>query len=97
MTHSTLPNSIYFILQKKTPGVEKLKSPVVQEKKLPGNLSTLSSKFPPPNITIGAIKDCIIVYYNKPSSFYLQLCPDNQELFALMEKISSVYEKNNDV
>ncbi|XP_011501668.1 PREDICTED: maternal protein tudor [Ceratosolen solmsi marchali] len=49
--------------------------------------STPILKIPPPNITVGAIKNCTMVYYNNPVSFYVQLCPDNEELNLIMNKI----------
>lgn len=59
------------------------------------NSNTLNNqefKIPPPNITLGAIKNCLIVFITNPSNFYLQLCPDNIELDNLMEKIGKIYE-----
>ncbi|KAF7992946.1 hypothetical protein HCN44_005727 [Aphidius gifuensis] len=59
------------------------------------NINTINNqefKIPPPNITLGAIKNCLIVFVTNPSNFYLQLCPDNLELDNLMEKIGKIYE-----
>ncbi|XP_058803778.1 maternal protein tudor [Phymastichus coffea] len=57
----------------------------------------ISSQIPPPNITVGAVKNCIMVYYNNPNSFYVQLYPDNKELNLVMEKIYSTYDKGGKI
>lgn len=53
---------------------------------------TKDFKIPPPNITLGAVKNCLVVYAANPSDFYVQLCPDNLELDNIMEKIAKIYE-----
>lgn len=48
-------------------------------------------RIPPPNITVGAVKNAEIIYMESPTNFYVQLCPDNMELDTLMEKIAQFY------
>ncbi|XP_024937429.1 maternal protein tudor isoform X2 [Cephus cinctus] len=50
------------------------------------------SQISPPNITVGAVKYCELVFVNSPSDFYVQLNPDNAELDPVMVKIASIYE-----
>lgn len=60
-------------------------------------------RIPPPNITVGAVKNSEVTYTDSPTDFYVQLCPDNVELDALMEKIALKYNnggtiiKNSDI
>ncbi|XP_023246268.1 maternal protein tudor isoform X2 [Copidosoma floridanum] len=57
--------------------------------------STPFSKIPPPNITVGAVKSCELVHYCDPSNFYVQLCPDNEDLHEMSDKIQAAY-RNSD-
>ncbi|OXU22838.1 hypothetical protein TSAR_002680 [Trichomalopsis sarcophagae] len=59
--------------------------------------STPISKIPPPNITIGAVKNCVLVYYTNPVNFYVHLLPDIKDLNLIMEKIASIYEDGGKV
>ncbi|KAK0158458.1 hypothetical protein PV328_009458 [Microctonus aethiopoides] len=54
-------------------------------------VSTPILQIPPPNITLGAVKHCEIVYVTSPTEFYVQLCPDNEELDTVMTKIAEIY------
>ncbi|XP_008556334.1 maternal protein tudor isoform X2 [Microplitis demolitor] len=55
--------------------------------------STSSSvQITPPNITLGAIKHCEVVYITSPTNFHVQLKPDNLELDPVMDKIAQLYE-----
>ncbi|XP_046743365.1 maternal protein tudor [Diprion similis] len=54
-------------------------------------------KIPPPNITVGAVKDVEVIYTNSPTDFYVQLCPDNVELDTVMEKIAQMYNKGGKI
>ncbi|XP_043284054.1 tudor domain-containing 6 isoform X2 [Venturia canescens] len=47
---------------------------------------------PPPNITVGAVKNCEVVFMKDPGDFHVQLCPDNLELDPIIAKIEATYE-----
>ncbi|XP_057327962.1 maternal protein tudor-like isoform X2 [Microplitis mediator] len=51
-----------------------------------------SVQITPPNITLGAIKHCEVVFINSPTDFHVQLKPDNLELDPVMDKIAQLYE-----
>ncbi|KAJ8683607.1 hypothetical protein QAD02_019399, partial [Eretmocerus hayati] len=53
--------------------------------------STPICRMPPPNITIGAVKNCVMVYFTNLTNFYIQLCPDNEELDGVMDNIYAIY------
>ncbi|KAL7301892.1 hypothetical protein TKK_0005492 [Trichogramma kaykai] len=54
--------------------------------------STPIFKIPSPNITVGAVKNCELIYYTDPSDFYVHLCPDNIELTPISRKIADIYK-----
>ncbi|XP_074105192.1 uncharacterized protein LOC141531270 isoform X2 [Cotesia typhae] len=54
--------------------------------------SSSTVQITPPNITLGAIKHCEIVFITSPTDFHVQLRPDNLELDPVMNKIAQIYE-----
>ncbi|XP_020712473.2 maternal protein tudor-like [Athalia rosae] len=67
------------------------KSPVKEKPK------TQKLTIPSPNITVGAVKTVELTYMESPTNFYVQLCPDNIELDAIMEKIAGIYNEGGDI
>ncbi|KAK0163339.1 hypothetical protein PV327_007031 [Microctonus hyperodae] len=65
--------------------------PIIAVSSTEKKVSTPILQIPPPNITLGAIKHCEIVYVTSPMEFYVQLCPDNEELNTVMTKIAEIY------
>ncbi|CAK9800681.1 Maternal protein tudor [Anthophora plagiata] len=51
---------------------------------------------PSPNITVGAIKTCEVVFTNNLSDFFVQLTPDYTALDSVMENIASIYENGGE-
>ncbi|XP_011311904.1 maternal protein tudor isoform X2 [Fopius arisanus] len=54
-------------------------------------------KIPPPNITLGAIKNCELIYMVSPLDFWVILHPDFQELEGVMAKIAEIYKSGGQV
>ncbi|XP_012278471.1 maternal protein tudor isoform X2 [Orussus abietinus] len=63
---------------------------------IPGPLNGLDC-IPPPNITVGAIKTCDVVFSTSPTDFYVHLCPDNLDLEPLMSDIAAFYEQGGEL
>ncbi|XP_026673866.1 uncharacterized protein LOC108630430 isoform X2 [Ceratina calcarata] len=55
------------------------------------------SHIPRPNVTIGIVQNCEIVYTNNVSDFFIQLSPDYTALDTLMANIASVYENGGEL
>ncbi|XP_063978120.1 maternal protein tudor-like isoform X2 [Diachasmimorpha longicaudata] len=58
---------------------------------------TQQLRIPPPNVTLGAIKNCELVHIVSPADFWIILHPDYQELDGLMMKISDSYKMKGHV
>ncbi|XP_015114623.1 maternal protein tudor isoform X2 [Diachasma alloeum] len=53
-------------------------------------------RIPPPNVTLGAIKNCELIHIVSPLDFWVILHPDYQELDGLMMKISAIYKSGGE-
>lgn len=49
------------------------------------------------SITLGAVKNCEIVFINGPSDFFIQLSPEYLELEPIMNSIAETYEEGGEM